>query len=321
MRIFLAGATGMVGHSILCQLVRKYPYANIRACSFSSDSSFLHQGVEYVKADLRSPAEAGKAVAGCDRVIMAALMHGGGSGVLVNNPASQVTENAVLFSRFLETCNNEGVRKMVWIGSATLYQDHQGIISEDELDWNQDPHPAHFGIGWLMRYAEKLCQFWQQNGTMDIITVRAANVYGPYARFDPRSSNFIPAIIRKAEEKMDPFEVWGRPDVIRDVIFSEDFADAVLRLLLSEQIRGGAFNIGSGEKVTVSSVVSHALQAADHVPTEIRYTDNAPTTIPFRVLDCSKVRNATGWFPEHSLETGIKKTVQWWMENKNWWKK
>lgn len=321
MRIFLAGASGMVGCSILSQLVRKYPHGSIRACSFSSDNYSLYPDVEYVQADLRILDEARKALSGCDLVIMAALINSGGSGVLINFPSRQVTENAVLFSRFLEACWLEGVRKLIWIGSATLYQDYHGIIKEDELDLNQDPHPSHFGIGWLMRYAEKLCQFWRQISDMEIINVRAANIYGPYARFDPQVSNFIPAIIRKAEEKMEPFEVWGRPDVIRDVIYSEDFADATVRLLSNDQIREGVYNVGSGEKVMVSSVVQHALEALNHSPREIKYSDNAPSTIQFRVLDCSHIRNATGWIPRYSLETGIKKTAQWWSENKFWWKK
>ncbi len=66
---------------------------------------------------------------------------------------------------------------------------------------------------------------------MEIVLVRAANVFGPYARFDPSTSNFLPALIRKAVERLDPFPVWGSPDVVRDVIYSADFASDCVGLL------------------------------------------------------------------------------------------
>jgi GDP-L-fucose synthase len=252
---------------------------------------------------------------------MAAAAHAGGAAALAAAPARQVTDNAVMHARLLEALHAQGVQRVVWIGSVTLYQEFEGAIREDALDLNQDPPASHFGVGWVMRFSEKLCQFWRAQGGMAIINIRSANVFGPYARFDPRGSNFIPALIRKAVDRMDPFEVWGSPDVARDVIYAADFARAVGLLLTDDAIPGGVFNVGSGAPVTVGQVVEWALRSAGHAPSEIRYRDDRPTTIRFRSLDCSRIRAATGWAPQHTVEEGIRLTTDWWMRNKDWWTK
>lgn len=320
-KIFLSGATGMVGSSILTHLLQKYPSIRIRACHAQS-TPFIHDPrIEYVCADLMSAAEARHAVSGCNLAIMAAAANTGGAVALTTKPWPQISDNTVMYLRILEALNSEQVERVVWVGSATLYQEFDGFVKERDLDLNQNPHVSHYGIGWVMRYAEKLCQFWRDTENMEIINVRSANIFGPYARFDPKRSNFIPAIIRKAVDRMEPFEVWGSPEVTRDVIFSEDFAQAVVLLLSNNTIKSGVFNIGSGEKTTVQDVVSWALKYSGHSPREIRYVNDKPTTIRFRALDCTQISRATGWHPEHTVEDGVRITTDWWIKNKQWWTK
>jgi GDP-L-fucose synthase len=224
-------------------------------------------------------------------------------------------------AQMLEAFYHEQVQRVVYIGSITLYQDFEGHIKEEELDLNQDPHPAYLGVGWVHRYTEKLCKFWHEQCGMNIVIVRAANVFGPYAKFDPHTSNFIPAIIRKAVDKMDPFEVWGTPDVTRDVIYSEDFAHAIIGMLDDDQIKFDTFNVGSSMETTVGDVLTWALRYAKHEPNQIKYMADRPTTNKFKALDCSKVKQVLGWQPYYTVEQGIQKTTEWWINNKNWWKK
>ena len=156
---------------------------------------------------------------------------------------------------------------------------------------------------------------------MEVINVRSSNIFGPYANFDPSSSYFIPAIIRKACEKMDPFEVWGSPDVTRDVLYSEDFAAAIIALLNSADIKFDAFNIGSGLKTTVGDVVNWSIKHSGHTPSNVHYDLSKPSTIKFRALDVSKIQKVTGWKPVYSIEEGIIKTIEWWNKNKETWKR
>ena len=120
---------------------------------------------------------------------------------------------------------------------------------------------------------------------------------------------------------MEPFEVWGSPDVTRDVIYAEDFANAIVTLLDSSEIRSGVFNIGTGVRTTVDDVVRWALRYSGHTPDSIQYTESGPSAINFRALNCDKIMRMTGWKPQIGVEAGIAATTQWWVKNKNWWTK
>jgi nucleoside-diphosphate-sugar epimerase len=213
------------------------------------------------------------------------------------------------------------VNRVLYIGSASLYQDSHKKIKEEDLDLNTDPPFSYLGIGWVVRYIEKLCEFWHRQTEMEVLIARAANIFGPYAKFNPLTSNFIPAIIRKAVNHDDPFEIWGSPDVTRDVIYSEDFARAITMMMDDDSITYDTFNIGSGIKTTVGDIVKWSLQYAGHHPSKIRYNTSKPTTIRYRELDCSKIQQKFGWKPQYSIEDGVRKTLEWWVKNKEWWKK
>ncbi len=319
--IFLAGATGLAGSSILEYLLKNYSSIKIRASHYKHTKPFIkHERIEYVYGDLKSREDCRKMVSGCDCAIMAAA-YTGGAKMITSAPWEYVSDNLIMNLQMLEAFYLEGVKRVVSIGTAVEYQEFEGHIKEDELDWNRDPHPAYFGIGWSKRYIEKLCEFCHLQYGMEVVNVRLANIFGPYAKFDPKTSNFIPAIIRKAVDKMDPFEVWGSPDVTRDVIYSEDFARAVVMMMDNDKIKFDTFNIGSGVKTTVSEVVEWTLKYAGHKPNKINYLTDKPTTIKFRALDCLKAKEVLGWQPQYTIEEGIKKTTQWWIENRSWWTK
>lgn len=319
--VFLAGATGLAGSSILEYILKNYPSTEIRASYYKHTEPFIkHKRIDYVYGDLKSKEDCRKIVRGCDCAIMAAA-YTGGAKMIASSPWEYVSDNLIMNMQMLEAFYLEGVKRVVSIGTAVEYQEFEGHIKEDELDWNRDPHPAYFGIGWGKRYIEKLCEFCHFQYSMEIINVRLANIFGPYAKFDPDTSNFIPAIIRKAVDKMEPFEIWGSPDVTRDVIYSEDFARAIVMMMDDDKIKFDTFNIGSGVKTTVGDVVEWALKYAGHKPKKINYLTGKPTTIKFRALDCSKAREILGWEPQYPIEEGVKKTTEWWIENRSWWTK
>ena len=320
-RIFVAGSTGLAGSSIVRAILQHYPDARITGSRYIHTSPFIQDArIDYAEGDLRAADDCHAMVRGCACAVLAAASTGG-SRQLTTEPWKQVNDNLQIYANLLEACCCEGVKKVICVGSATLYQQAEGSIKEDELDLNCDPPPAYMGIGWVSRYIEKLCAFWHNQTDTNIITTRTSNIYGPYAKFSPATSNFIPALIRKAVDRLDPFEVWGSPDVTRDVIFADDFGSAVVALLTLEESSFNVFNIGSGEPVTVGEVVNAALKAAGHTPQSLTYDAAKPTTIKARVLDCSKIARLAGWKPSCCLETGIAETTKWWIENKEWWQK
>lgn len=320
-RLLLAGGTGLAGSGVLRQLLSAADDIRIRIPHRGRAGAFVDDSrVEYITADLTRPEDCARVAAGCECAVLAAAQTGGARQTR-ERPWEQVTDNLVMDARLLEALHGAGTKRVVYVGTASAYQDFSGAIREDQLDWNADPPPAFLGVGWVKRSAEKLCRFWHETGGMEILIARLANVYGPYARFDPAASNFVAALVRKAVDGDDPFVIWGNPEVARDILYADDFGRAVLAMLAATEVKFDVFNVGSGEVVTVGEVARLALRAADHTPSKIVYNSASPTTVARRVLDCSKAREVLGWMPEVLPAAGIRRTVEWWRANKDTWKR
>lgn len=316
--LLLTGGSGMTGAAIAAHLLARFPGLCIRQVYYSTPPALHHSRLESVRADLRDRRAAAMVAEGCSLAVLAAAGTGGAAAAL-SDPAQQTTDNLVMDALTLEALQRAGVRRCVYFSSAIVYPECEGAIKEGDLDWNADPHPSYFGVGWAKRAAEKLCQFWHEKYGMECVVLRAANLFGPRARFDPQRSNFIPALIRKAVDGLDPFEVWGKPEVERDVLYVADAAGAVAAALTAD-CSFEVFNLGSGETVCVGDVVDWALAAAGHRPAGgVVYRSDRPTTIRRRVLDCSRIRECLGWQPEYSPREGVLLTTRWWQENQETW--
>jgi nucleoside-diphosphate-sugar epimerase len=319
-RVFVAGATGMAGISIIQYLLEQFPKVEIVGSWNNTKPIINDSRIEYIHVDFTREVKSLNTIKNCKYAILAAA-NTGGVQQAQSEPSHQVTDNIVMDALLLESIYNMGIKRCVYISSATVYQEFDGQIKEEQLDLNEEPHSTYLGVGWSKRAAEKLCYFWHEKYGQEILIVRSSNIFGEYDRFDPEKSNFIPALIRKAVDKKDPFEVWGNPSVSRDVIFTKDFARAVVELLMKDSIKFDVFNLGYGSTVTVGEVVDYVLEATQQVSTEIKYLDNKPVAIGSRSLDCSKINHILGWHPEYNIPSAIKITTDWWKDNRSWWPK
>ncbi|MBF0563575.1 MAG: NAD-dependent epimerase/dehydratase family protein [Alphaproteobacteria bacterium] len=316
----MAGASGLAGSSVVRAILATSPTSVVQAGFRSRSGCFLeHDRLTYVQGDLRNPDDCARLVKGCDAAVLTAA-NSGGAQQAASEPWHQVTDNVVMDSNLMQALHFADVRRVVYVSSATVYPEFEGYIREDQLDWNQDPQAAYFGVGWAKRYVEKLCRFWHEKTGMHILIARSSNIFGPFAKFDPRTANFIPALIHKAVDKMEPFEVWGDPQVTRDVIYSDDFGAAIVAMLnATEEVVFDTFNVGSGRRTTVGEVVDLVLRHSGHRPSQVVWRQDGPTTIAFRALDCSKIRDVIGWTPAVSVDEGIRRTVRWWEANAGTW--
>jgi nucleoside-diphosphate-sugar epimerase len=315
-RVLVLGGSGMVGRAISSELSGSGALPVVVA---NSQTDGFPIGIKLRRGDLRSPSVCAELMRDADFVVMAAASTG---GMLQNAsaPWMQVNDNILLNLNVLEAAAVQE-KKLLLIGSATLYQEKSGLIAESDLDLNLDPPGLHFGIGWVSRYVEKLAQFWHVKKGLRCALVRAANVFGPFAKFNPANSNFIPAIIRKVEEADACLQVLGSPMVERDVIFSKDFARACVKLLAALGDGFDVFNLGTGSSVTVDAVVRSLVEISGKSHLDVRYEGSGVPAVRGRILNCEKIKKHLQWEPEWTLYGSLSETYEWWRQNKTFWKR
>ena len=316
-KILIAGAAGMTGTAIIRKMLDEHPSVKIVATVYRTEPAIDDNRIEYIKADLTVPEDCMKVSAGCDGAIMAANF----AQFTRTHPWEHMEKNLMMNQNMLGAFKRSNVKRIVFISSATVYQFLEGHIEENQIDFNEDPHGSFWGYGWAMRLIEKLCEFLHRQYGRDIIIARAANIFGPYDKFNPDYSNFIPALIKKAVDRIKPYEVWGSPDVIRDVIYVGDFADAIVKMMNNNQLKFESFNLGSSVETKISDVVQWVLKYSGYEDAKVQYSQDKPTSIAFRSLNSQKARCLLHWQPEYTIEQGVANTVKWWIENKDTWTK
>ncbi|HBE02019.1 MAG TPA: hypothetical protein DC049_06030 [Spirochaetia bacterium] len=319
-KIFIAGSGGVASISIIKYLLDNYPGVRITATCNRTNPVIINDRIIYIKTDLLDYNQCRHAAAGCDYAVMAAAVTASAQ-VFSLQPDAIISDNLIMNINMLKAFAAEKIKRVLFVGSATLYQEINTPVAEDELDLNVDPPGPYLGFGWTTRYLEKLCQHWHNKTGMDFLLTRVSNIYGPYAKFDPQNSNFIPAIIRKVNDRAEPLEIWGSPDAARDVIYADDFARAVVLLLSAADIKFDVFNISCGRPCTVKQIVKAIIECADYRPEEIKYSEAMPVTAGYRAYKNSKIKKAVQWSPRVTYHEGIQKTLNWWKENKHIWKK
>lgn len=169
--------------------------------------------------------------------------------------------------------------------------------------------------------SDHLVRAWMRTYGLPILVTNCSNNYGPY-HFPEK---LIPHIILNAlAGKALP--VYGKGDQIRDWLYVEDHARALYTVLMQGKI-GETYNIGGHNEKKNIEVVKTICKILDELrPAEKPY-DSLITFVADRpghdrryAIDASKMQKDLGWVPQESFETGLRKTVQWYLNNEPWWK-
>jgi len=311
-KVLVTGGTGFIGTSFVEELLKQG--ARVRVPIHRRPLMVQHERVEAVPADLTRLED-------CLKVCkdMQYIVHAGGAvsaaGVTVSNPMAVITTNLIVTSQMLQAGWMSNVERFLLLSSATVYPSADHPIKEEEI-WSGPTHPSYFAYGWMRRYLERMSEFVVQKSTMKIALVRPTAAYGRWDNFDPVTSHVVPALIRKAVQKMDPFEVWGTGNEVRDFVHVSDVVRGGL-LCLEKYATGDAVNLGYGKSFTIKDVVGIVLKAAGHEKVQVRFDASKPVTIPFRMVDITKAREKCGFEPQVTLEQGLTDTLNWYTQNRH----
>lgn len=308
-RVLVTGGSGFVGTHFVQALLEQG--ARIRVPIHRRPMIVKDPRIELVQADLTRLEDCRSVCEGMQYVIHAAGAVAA-AGVTATNPMAAMTSNLVLTAQTLQAAWDTGVERYLVFGSSTGYPVTTHPVKEEEM-WSGPTHPSYFGYGWMRRYLERISEFAASKSKLGIALVRPTAVYGRYDNFDPVTSHVIPALIRRAVAREDPFEVWGTGNEVRDFLHVTDLVRGCL-LMLEKHAVCDPMNIGYGKTVTIRDVVGAILKAAGHDKARVVFNSSKPTAIPVRMVDTSKAKRLLGFEPSISLEQGLADTVGWYRE-------
>ena len=273
---------------------------------------FVPQDLEYIKND-----EAKNIFKGNEIVFHFAADHGG-RGYIDTHPAD-VCSNFAIDHHVFDACNNTGVEKVIFSSSACVYptklQNEIGSsykLKESDSDpENLDGYlSADVEYGWAKLMSEVQMKSFNKQYGLKGCPVRFVTAYGP--RED--TTHAIIALIYKAVEKMDPFEIWGDGNQERDFTYVEDIVSG--SILAAEKISDMTpINLGTGVRYRMIDVVNMICEILQWTPKEFKFDTSKPIGALSRSLDNSLAKKLLGWEPKFSLKDGLVKTIQWFVEN------
>jgi len=305
-RIFIAGAGGMVGTSIVRHLSADGYQNLLTPLSSEVDQTDQHQVTSFFRE--ASP----------EIVILAAAKVG---GISANNsyPADFIYRNLMIGANVINSAFESGVEKLIYLSSSCAYPkvSPQPIREENLLAGSLEATNAPYAITKIA--GVKLCEsYFRQHGA-NFYSLTPTNLYGPNDNFDLESSHVIPALIRKFNEAKlrgsESVEIWGSGEPRREFMHVDDLASAVVFAL--EQIEAADIflqgvshlNVGTGSDMTIRET-AELISEIVGFRREIVLDPSRPDGMMQKLLDVSRL-NAFGW--QHSIEirTGLKKVYDW----------
>lgn len=305
-KILILGATGFVGRN-LAERLYKEGYTNLRNHGFNRK---LEGFGESVQGDLRDEAFVAKIMEGVDVVFHCAASTSNAVDTIYA-PLLHVTPNVIINALTLEKAYKEKVKKFIFLSSSTIYPEsgERAVCESDNI--YESIYKTYYPVGWMKRYAEVLCKMYSEIliNPMQTVIVRPANLYGPHDKYDLDKCHVTPASIIKVASRLDPIPVWGDGTEIRDLLYVEDFVEA-LQLIMEKEENHEIYNVGSNTGYSVNEVIGY-LKEIEGLESPIEYVNNKAPMIPTRLIDSFKVYDKLGWTAKTSIKEGLEKALNW----------
>ena len=311
-RMLICGGTGFIGRNLLDFYANK-GYA-IRATHFNRPPVDVYKGVEWVKCDLRDPAQVRSVLDGVDIVMQFAATTTGAKDI-VSKPYIHVTDNAVMNSLLLRESFEQGVEHFIFPSCTIMYQKSESALREDDFNPSDEIQSFYYGVGHTKVYLENMCKFYSNFKKTRHTVLRHSNIYGPHDKYDLEKSHVTGATITKVMNSDDGVvRVWGTGEEKRDLLYVEDLINFIDLSLNKQEKYFELFNVGLGQGIKIKDLVKKVIQCSGK-QLKITHDLTKPTLPTSLFLDCQKAKEILGWQPSHSLEEGLTKTIQWYREN------
>jgi nucleoside-diphosphate-sugar epimerase len=310
-KVLVTGGASFIGSHLVDKLVEKGAEVTIA----DDLSTGKMEKIKFIKADLeyQTKEEIEKIFKDQNIVFHLAADHGG-RGYITSHPADVCSSFAVDHHVF-EACTNTNVEKVIFSSSACVYPtDLQKDVGSDyRLQENDSDSKnldgylsADIEYGWAKLMSEVQMNSFNKQFGLKGCPVRFVTAYGPREN----ETHAIIALIYKAIERMEPYEIWGTGQQERDFTYVEDIVSG--SILCAEKISDMTpINLGTGKRYKMIEVAEMIFKILGWHPEKISFNTDNPTGAVSRALDNSRAKALLGWEPKFSLEEGLTKTIDW----------
>ncbi|SFP76599.1 dTDP-glucose 4,6-dehydratase [Geopseudomonas sagittaria] len=336
-RILVTGGAGFIGSAVVRHLIRSesHEVANLDKLTYAGN-------LESLASIADSPRYRFYQVDICDGVALdkvfaefqpTAVMHLAAESHVdrsIDGPAEFIQTNIVGTYTLLEAARRywsslepeaKGAFRFHHISTDEVYGD---LEDTDDLFTETTPYAPSSPYSASKASSDHLVRAWQRTYGLPTLVTNCSNNYGPF-HFPEK---LIPHVILKALAGK-PLPVYGDGSQIRDWLYVEDHARALVEVVTKGEV-GETYNIGGhNEKrnlevvYAICDLLDELVPAADGRSYRelITFVKDRPGHDRRYAIDASKIERELGWVPQESFESGIRKTVQWYLDNREWWQR
>lgn len=318
MKILVTGGAGFIGSNFVTYMVKKYAHyeiINLDSLTYAGNLENLKEiegkeNYRFIKGDITDRQSLQPLFeSGIDAVInFAAESHVDRS---IMEPDVFVKTNVLGTQVLLELAQNYGVQKFVQISTDEVY----GTLGDDGLFTETTPLAPNSPYSSSKAGADLLVRAYHETFGLPVNITRCSNNYGPY-QFPEK---LIPLMIMNALDEK-PLPVYGDGLNVRDWLHVEDHCSAI-DLVLHKGVNGEVYNVGGNNERTNLQIVKTILEHLNKPETLIQFVQDRPGHDKRYAIDATKIKTELGWEPKYTFDSGIKQTIHWYLEHKDWWQR
>ena len=321
MNIIVTGGAGFIGSNFIFHMLKKYPDYRIiclDCLTYAGNLSTLapvmdNPNFRFVKESITDREAVYKLFEEehPDMVVnFAAESHVDRS---IENPEVFLTTNIIGTAVLMDACRKYGIKRYHQVSTDEVYGDLP--LDRPDLFFTEET-PIHTSSPYSASKAsaDLFVLAYHRTFGLPVTVSRCSNNYGPY-HFPEK---LIPLMISRALAD-ESLPVYGKGENVRDWLHVSDHC-AAIDLIIRKGKVGEIYNIGGHNERTNLEVVKTILKALDKPESLIQYVTDRPGHDRRYAIDPTKIETELGWKPQYNFDTGIAMTIQWYLDNQDWWK-